>query len=98
MFASSIVPPCGRPHEPEVPMISIRSAHRGRSHTMASVIALAVAAILMPALSLAGPWPQRIVRITTASAPGGSVDVVARLVAGRPGGPLPPPILTLHPP
>ncbi len=64
-------------------MISIRSAHRGRSHTMASVIALAVAAILMPALSLAGPWPQRIVRITTASAPGGSVDVVARLFAER---------------
>ena len=64
-------------------MISIRSAHRGRSRTMASVVALAVAAILMPALSLAGPWPERIVRITTASAPGSSVDVVARLFAER---------------
>src|ERR1700704_4904597 len=64
-------------------MISIRSAHRGRSRTMAAIVALAVAAILMPALSLAGPWPERIVRITTASAPGSSVDVVARLFAER---------------
>ena len=64
-------------------MISIRSAHRGRSRTMATIVALAVAAILMPALSLAGPWPERIVRITTASAPGSSVDVVARLFAER---------------
>jgi tripartite-type tricarboxylate transporter receptor subunit TctC len=62
-------------------MISIRSAHRGRSRTMASVVALAVASFLMPALSLAGPWPERIVRITTPSAPGSSVDVVARLFA-----------------
>src|SRR5258708_23075205 len=64
-------------------MISMRSAHRGRARTMASGVGLAVAAILLPALSLAGPWPERIVRITTASAPGGSVDVVARLFAER---------------
>src|SRR3982074_1092640 len=64
-------------------MISIRSAHCGRARTMTPVVALAITAILMPALSLAGPWPERIVRITTASAPGGSIDIVARLFAER---------------
>jgi tripartite-type tricarboxylate transporter receptor subunit TctC len=64
-------------------MINIRSTHRGRMRTMASVVALTVAAILMPALSLAGAWPERIVRITTPSAPGSSVDVAARLFAER---------------
>jgi hypothetical protein len=70
-------------HQAEAQMIGIRTAHRRRSRTMASVVALAVAAILMPALSLAGPWPERIVRITTPSAPGSSVDVVARLFGER---------------
>src|SRR5713101_1847362 len=64
-------------------MISIRSAHRGRSRTVASAVALAITVILLPALSLAGSWPERIVRITTPSAPGSSVDVVARLFAER---------------
>jgi hypothetical protein len=50
-------------------MIGIRSAHRLPSRTVASAVALAITAILIPTFSLAGSWPERIVRITTPSAP-----------------------------
>src|SRR6266567_6768466 len=62
-------------------MISIRPAHCRRWRIMASAIALVIT--MMPALSHAGSWPERVVRITTASAPGSSIDVVARLFAER---------------
>src|SRR5437667_3839569 len=64
-------------------MIGIRAAHRLPSLTVASAVALAITVILLPAFSLAGSWPERIVRITTPSAAGSSVDVVARLFAER---------------
>jgi tripartite-type tricarboxylate transporter receptor subunit TctC len=64
-------------------MIGIRSARCRRSRTLASAVAIAVTVILQPALSLAGSWPERLVRITTPSAPGSSTDVVARLFAER---------------
>lgn len=64
-------------------MIGIRAAHRLPSLTVASAVALAITVILLPAFSLAGSWPERIVRITTPSAPGSSVDVAARLFAER---------------
>jgi tripartite-type tricarboxylate transporter receptor subunit TctC len=70
-------------HQAEAQMLGIRTAHRRRSRIMASAVALAVTMILMPTLSHAGSWPERIVRITTASAPGSSLDVVARLFAER---------------
>jgi hypothetical protein len=62
-------------------MIGTLSVYRRRSRTIVSAIAFAVTVILMPALSLAGSWPERIVRITTPSAPGS--DFVARLFAER---------------
>jgi tripartite-type tricarboxylate transporter receptor subunit TctC len=63
-------------------MLGIRSARRGRLRTMASAGAIAVA-ILLPAPSLAGSWPERIVRVMTPGAPGSSSDVVARMFAER---------------
>jgi tripartite-type tricarboxylate transporter receptor subunit TctC len=62
-------------------MIGVRSACCGWSRTMASAVVLAVTLMLMPAMSLAGSWPERLVRITTPSAPG--ADFVARLFAER---------------
>jgi tripartite-type tricarboxylate transporter receptor subunit TctC len=64
-------------------MIGIRSAHCMRSRPVASAVAIAVTAMLLPALSLAGSWPERIVRITAAAAPGSSSDLAARLLAER---------------
>jgi tripartite-type tricarboxylate transporter receptor subunit TctC len=60
-------------------MIGIRSACRGQQRALASAVVLALTVILLPALSRAASWPERIVRITTPSAPGSSTDFAARL-------------------
>ena len=51
-----------------------------RPNTVALLLALAVASV---AQAQSGKWPEKPVRIIVPLAPGGSVDIVARMVAAR---------------
>jgi tripartite-type tricarboxylate transporter receptor subunit TctC len=64
-------------------MMTTQHACRAPARLATFAVFLAIMAMLAPAASTAGSWPERIVRIITSSGPGGSVDVVARLFGER---------------
>jgi tripartite-type tricarboxylate transporter receptor subunit TctC len=64
-------------------IVNTRSADCRPAHIAAAAVILAIAVMLAPALSLAGSWPERTVRIITPGGPGSSPDVAARMFAER---------------
>ena len=64
-------------------IVNTRSAHCRPPQLAAFAVILAIVVMLVPAHSLAGSWPERIVRIITSGGPGSSVDVAARMFAER---------------
>src|SRR5215510_8500500 len=64
-------------------MTSIGQGPLRHARRFVATVMFAIAATHLSAPTLAGSWPERAVRVVLPAAPGGSMDVVARLFAER---------------